>query len=61
VFSFDKARGWSVFRQFQVEGYVNQYVADADPQRGRVVFTSEAIENIPPGYRARETYVVRSR
>jgi hypothetical protein len=58
VFSFDKARGRAVFRQFHVEGYVNQYVADADPQPGRVVFSSEAIENIPPGYRARETYVV---
>jgi hypothetical protein len=58
VFSFDKSRGRAVFRQFHVEGYVNQYVANADPQPGRVVFTSEAIENIPPGYRARETYHV---
>ena len=58
VYSFDKSRGRAVFRQFHVEGFVNQYVADADPQPGRVVFTSEAIENIPPGYRARETYVV---
>jgi THAP4-like, heme-binding beta-barrel domain len=58
VYSFDKSRGRAVFRQFHVEGFVNQYVADADPQPGRVAFTSEAIENIPPGYRARETYVV---
>jgi len=58
VFSFDKSRRRAVFRQFHVEGYVNQYVADADPEPGRIVFTSEAIENIPPGYRARETYVV---
>jgi hypothetical protein len=27
VFSFDKSRGRAVFRQFHVEGYVNQYVA----------------------------------
>jgi hypothetical protein len=58
VFSFDKSRGRAVFRQFHVEGFVNQYVADADPQPGKVVFTSEAIENIPAGYRARETYVM---
>jgi len=58
VFSFDKSRGRAVFRQFHVEGFVNQYIADADPQPGKVVFTSEAIENIPPGYRAREMYVV---
>ena len=58
VFSFDKSRGRAVFRHFHVEGYVNQYVADAVAQPDKVVFTSEAIENIPPGYRARETYVV---
>jgi hypothetical protein len=58
VFSFDKSRGRAVFRQFHVEGYVNHYVADADAQPGKVVFTSEAIENIPAGYRARETYMV---
>jgi hypothetical protein len=58
VFSFDKSRGRAIFRQFHVEGYVNQYVADADSQPGKVVFTTEAIENIPAGYRARETYIV---
>ena len=58
VFSFDKSRGRAVFRQFHIEGYVNQYIADADAPPGKVVFTSEAIENIPAGYRARETYVV---
>jgi hypothetical protein len=59
VFSFDKSRRRAVLRQFHVEGFVNQYVADADSQPGTFVFTSEAIENIPPGWRARETYVVR--
>jgi len=56
-FSFDRNRGTFVFRQFHVEGFVNQYVlevpADADqPLR----FVSEAIENTPAGWRARETY-----
>jgi hypothetical protein len=58
VFSFDKSRGRAIFRQFHVEGYVNQYVADADSQPGKVVFTTEAIENLPAGYRARETYIM---
>jgi hypothetical protein len=58
VFSFDKSRGRAVFRQFHIEGYVNHYVADSEVRPGKVVFTSEAIENIPAGYRARETYVV---
>ena len=55
--SWDRARRRFVFRQFHVEGFVNQYVADsvaASPDS--IVFRSEAIENIPPGYRARETY-----
>lgn len=58
IFSFDTSRRHAILRQFHVEGFVNQYVADLDPQLGKLVFTSEAIENIPPGWRARETYVV---
>jgi hypothetical protein len=55
--SVDRARKVFVLRQFHVEGFVNTYTAPAssappDP----VVFTTEAIENIPPGWRARETY-----
>lgn len=54
LFSFDKARGKVVLRQFHVEGFVNQYAcASAD---GAFVCESEAIENIPAGWRARETW-----
>jgi hypothetical protein len=45
-------------RQFHVEGFVNQYVQNADSAAPRLVFTTESIENIPAGWRARETYVV---
>jgi hypothetical protein len=55
-FSFDKARKRVVFRQFHVEGFVNQYALDPSSTVERVVFTSESIENIPAGFRARETY-----
>jgi hypothetical protein len=56
-FSFDSARKRLVFRQFHVEGFVNQYVAEERPaDSAALVFTTEAIENIPPGWRARETY-----
>jgi hypothetical protein len=58
VFSFDTSRRRAVLRQFHVEGFVNQYIADLDPKFAKLEFTSEAIENIPPGWRARETYVV---
>jgi len=55
--SVDRARKVFVLRQFHVEGFVNTYVAPvstAPPEP--VVFVTEAIENIPPGWRARETY-----
>ena len=57
VFSFDSARKRIVLRQFHTEGFVNQYVLDPDSPPGRLNLTTEAIENIPAGWRARETYV----
>jgi hypothetical protein len=56
--SFDRGRKKLVLRQFHVEGFVNQYVEDDGATPARVVFTTEAIENIPAGWQARETYVV---
>lgn len=55
-FSFDRARKTIVFRQFHIEGFVNQYVLQPSTTPGIFVFVSEALENIPAGYRARETY-----
>jgi hypothetical protein len=49
-----------VFRQFHVEGFVNQYVVDPSSTPARIVMTTEAIENIPLGWRARETYVIET-
>jgi hypothetical protein len=56
--SFDSTRTRIVFRQFHVEGFVNQYVLELNPTPGRLVFNTEAIENIPAGFRARETYLL---
>ena len=54
LISYDKVRAVFVFRQFHIEGFVNQYVSESlDP----ITFVTEAIENIPDGWRARETYV----
>lgn len=55
-FSFDRARKAIVLRQFHVEGFVNTYLQDLDAAPGTIQFTTEAIENIPAGYRGRETY-----
>ncbi len=57
MLSWDRRRHRFVLRQFHVEGFVNQYVADSlTAGADSIVFTSESIENIPPGFRARETY-----
>lgn len=55
-FSHDRARRTLVFRQFHQEGFVNQYVMAAGSPAGTVVFETEALENIPSGWKARETY-----
>jgi hypothetical protein len=58
LFSFDASRKRIVLRQFHIEGFVNQFVLDPDSTSERLVLTTEAIENIPAGWRARETYIV---
>lgn len=55
-FSVDRAKKTVIFRQFHIEGFVNQYALQPLTKPGVLVFVSEAIENIPAGYRARETY-----
>lgn len=60
LFSFDAGRKRIVLRQFHTEGFVNQYVLDAASTPGKLVLVTEAIENIPAGWRARETYVLTS-
>ena len=57
-FSFDRGRKRIVLRQFHVEGFVNTYVQDLDAKPATMSFTTEAIENIPPGFRARERYIM---
>jgi hypothetical protein len=56
IFSFHSARKQILFRQFHVEGFVIQYVMEPVVKPGTIVFVSEAIDNIPAGYKARETY-----
>jgi hypothetical protein len=55
-FSFDRAKKTVILRQFHIEGFVNQYALQPASKSGVLVFVSEAIENIPQGFRARETY-----
>ncbi len=60
-FSYDKLRHTFILRQFHIEGFVNQYRLDSISSDGKkLVFVSEAIENIPSGWRAKESYDILS-
>jgi hypothetical protein len=54
--SYDRARRTLVLRQFHQEGFVNQYAMLPGAKPNALVFESEAVENVPSGWRARETY-----
>jgi hypothetical protein len=59
--SYDRARETFIFRQFHLEGFVNQYVLhELAEDRQTIGFITEGIENIPPGWLARETYQILS-
>ena len=51
VYSYDKRAKKLRLRQFHGEGFVNSY-AETEP----LIFETTEIENIPSGWRARETY-----
>ncbi len=60
MFSFDGDRNKIVLRQFHIEGFVHQYALDSrSPDGKKLVFVTERIENIGPGWRARQTYELR--
>ena len=56
IISFDKVRKLIVFRQFHIEGYVNQYTLNDSLSSDTVlVFETETIENFMPGGKAKWT------
>lgn len=56
-FSYDNGRKTFVLLQFHIEGFVNQFKLDSiSPDKKTLFFITEAIENIPPGFKAKETY-----
>jgi hypothetical protein len=56
--SYDRARKALVLRQFHVERFVIQYVQEPGSSADKLAFLSEAMENTPAGWRARESYTV---
>lgn len=60
-FSYDKTLKKFKLRQFHIEGFINEFVLDSiSADKKTMVFVSAAIENIPKGFRARETYLLKS-
>jgi hypothetical protein len=57
MISYDHIRQKFVLRQFSGEGFVNQYALDQIAPDGKtIVFVTESMENLPPGFHARKTY-----
>ena len=56
LISFDENRKLIVYRQFHIEGYINQYVLNDSLSNDTVlVFETETIESFVPGGKARWT------
>jgi hypothetical protein len=61
LISYDKQRKVYVFRQFHVEGFVNQYVFNQEISSiEKLVFESEIIENFVLGGKARWTILFKN-
>jgi hypothetical protein len=61
LWSYDKARGCIVLRQFDTLGFVGTYVLDkvaSGPDRW--VLAAESLENVPKGWRARYVFTRKS-
>lgn len=59
LISYDRGRKIYVFRQFHLEGFVNQYLSTEISEDWKTIrFVTEAIENIPSGWKARESYQI---
>ena len=55
--SYDKGAKRFMLRQFHIEGFVNQFAMESVSEENHTItFVSTAIENLVPGWRARETY-----
>lgn len=56
IISFNKNRKKIIFRQFHIEGFVNQYVLNDSLSNDTIlIFETEVIENFPEGGKARWT------
>ena len=60
-FSHDEMRDKFGIREFNIEGYVNQYILEGlSDDKKTLVFVAENMENVPPGFHARLTYDIQN-
>ncbi|HGY55503.1 MAG TPA: hypothetical protein ENK44_07380 [Caldithrix abyssi] len=60
-FSYDRIRNTYVVRQFNSEGFINQFVLDSlSADTSTFVFVTEQLENLPAGFKARLTYIIQN-
>ena len=61
-FSYDRNLKKLVLRQFHIEGFVNEYTLETITDDGKAFeFVTARIENIAPGWRAKEAYRILSK
>jgi len=61
LFSYDRSRKKYVIRQFNSEGFINELVMKKiSPDSATFIFVSEKMENLPPGFRGRLTYIIQN-
>ena len=61
IFSYDRNLKRLILRQFHVEGFVNEYALENVAPDGKSFdFVTQRIENIAPGWRAKESYRIIS-
>ena len=56
-FSFDGSRKTFILRGFYAEGFVNQYAGKVTEDGKELTFTTESVENAPPGTRAKLVFL----
>jgi hypothetical protein len=58
--SYDRSRKKFVFRQFHIEGFINQYIFDGISEDGKTIrWVSEEMENAPPSWKVELIYTIK--
>jgi len=57
MLNYDANQKKIVWRQFHSEGFLHEYILDSTSDDGKTLdFVSTSMENMPPGFRAKERY-----